>query len=112
MCDTIPDFSNYTLATFNQTLLQDIALCNPCICPLVLDGINLAMIAYIPTLAGNALFAGLFGVLLMAQIIIGISQRTWKLLIVMAGGLILEILGYAARIGMRYNMFTQTYFIM
>ncbi|KAI8575114.1 hypothetical protein K450DRAFT_216180 [Umbelopsis ramanniana AG] len=112
MCDTIPDFSNYTLATFNQTLLSDLTQCTPCICPIVLDGVILANTSYFPTLAGNALFAGIFGTLLIAQIVIGISHRTWKFLIAIVGGLVLEILGYGARIGMRFNMFTQTFFIM
>jgi hypothetical protein len=112
MCDAIPDFSNYTLATFNQTLLSDPTQCTPCICPIVLDGVILANTSYFPTLAGNALFAGIFGALLITQIVIGISHRTWGFLIAMVGGLVLEILGYGARIGMRFNMFTQTFFIM
>jgi hypothetical protein len=113
MCDSgTPDFSNYTLATFNQTLLNDPTLCTPCTCPTIIDGFQLASTQYYPTVAGNALFAGIFVALLLCQLIFGVRFRTWGYLIGMTGGLLLEIIGYGARIGMRYNMFTNGYFIM
>ena len=108
----MPDWSNVTIETFNQTLLMDPMLCTTCTCPLVLDGNLLGYMSYFPSLAGNAFFAALFGLCLLPQIFLGIRYKTWGFLIAMAGGLILEILGYVARILMRDNMFTNSYFIM
>jgi hypothetical protein len=108
----MPDWSNVTLDTFNQTLLQFPNLCTSCTCPLELDGEFLGNMNYYPSLGGNAFFAAVFGVLLLVQLVLGIRYKTWGFLIGMSGGLILEVLGYVARILMRDNMFTNTYFIM
>ncbi|KAK4128124.1 RTA1-domain-containing protein [Parathielavia appendiculata] len=107
-----PDWSNVTLATFNQTLLRNPMLCTSCTCPLVIEGYHLGYIAYFPSLAGNALFAAIFGLCLLPQIYYGIRCKTWGYLIAMVGGLILEVIGYIARLLMRNNMFTNSYFIM
>jgi hypothetical protein len=107
-----PDWSGVTLETFNQTLLRNPALCTSCTCPLEIDGHILGDMSYYPSLAGNILFAALFGALLLLQVGFGMGSRTWGFLICMSAGLILEVLGYIARILMRDNMFTNTYFIM
>ncbi len=112
-CPTgIPDWSNATLATFNVTLLLDSRLCTACTCPLELEGHMLGMMSYFPSLGGNAFFAALFGVCLLIQLGLGIRHKTWGFLISMTGGLVLEIIGYVARVLMRDNMFTDSYFIM
>ncbi|KAK3387644.1 RTA1 like protein-domain-containing protein [Podospora didyma] len=112
-CETgIPDWSNVTFATFNQTLLMFPRLCTACTCPLTIEGWFLGYMAYFPSLAGNAVFAAIFGVFLLVQLYFGVRFKTWGFLISMGGGLILEVLGYVGRILMRDNMFTNTYFIM
>jgi hypothetical protein len=107
-----PDWSNATLATFNLTLLMNPELCTSCTCPLVIEGQHLGYMSYFPSLPGNAVFAAVFGLCLLPQIFFGIRHRTWGYLISMSGGLILEVIGYVARILMRDNMFTNSYFVM
>ena len=107
-----PDWSGATLQTFNFTLLQNPRLCTSCTCPLELDGYHFGVMEYFPSLAGNALFAAIFGLCLLPQIYLGIRHKTWGYLIGMTGGIFLELLGYIARILMRDNMFTDSYFIM
>ncbi|GAB1311379.1 phospholipid-translocating ATPase rsb1 [Madurella fahalii] len=107
-----PDWSDVTLATFNQTLLQNPMLCTPCTCPLEIDGYFLGVMSYLPSLGGNALFAAIFGLCLLLQVYLGIRYKTWGFLICMSGGILLEVLGYIARVLMRDNMFTNSYFIM
>lgn len=112
-CPTgLPDWSNATIATFNVTLLRNPRLCTACTCPLELEGHNLGIMSYFPSLGGNAFFAALFGICLLVQLVLGVRHKTWGYLISMTGGLVLEVVGYAARVLMRDNMFTDSYFIM
>lgn len=69
-------------------------------------------IQYIPTLAGNAIYAGIFGVILLLQLVLGIRYKTWGYLVGMSCGLILEIIGYIARILLHDNIFENNYFII
>ena len=105
-------FQNTTLENFNQTLLNDSSLCTLSTCPSVLDGVHLAHLTYLPTVAGNALYAAIFGVLIVTQIILGIRYRTWGYMIGMFFGLLCEIIGYAGRIMMHSNPFVDANFIM
>ena len=50
------------------------------------------------SLEGNTFYAVAYGVLLPPQVYIGIKYRTWGVLFAMFCGLVLEVLGYAARI--------------
>lgn len=108
----ITDWSNVTLATFNQSLLENPSLCTPCTCPLQLEGIQLAWIDYYPSLAGNVLFAAIFGILFVLQIFLGLRHKTRGYMITMSMGLILEIVGYVGRILLRSSMFEFSYFLM
>jgi hypothetical protein len=107
-----PDFSssNYTLEYF-MGLLED-NKCTTCLCPLEFEGRKLSSIEYIPSLGGNALFAAIFAICLVLQLFFGIRHKTWGYMIGMLGGLLLEVIGYVARVMMRNNMFDQNYFIM
>jgi RTA1 like protein len=67
-------------------------------------------IRYIPTFDGNALYLALFSAFLIAQLWMGIKHRTWTYLVGMFGGLVLEILGYVARIQLYYDVFDQNVF--
>lgn len=64
-----------------------------------------ASVHYIPSMAGNALFLGIFGAVLITQIWQGIKYKTWGYLVAMIGGTVLEIVGYYGRIGMNTDPF-------
>jgi len=106
------DFSNATLANFNQTLLLHTSLCTLSTCPLVLDGKQLAHLTYLPNLGGNEFYIAIFVILILLQTAFGIRYRTWGYWIGMFGGLLCEIIGYIARIMMNSNPFSTSNFIM
>jgi hypothetical protein len=94
-------------ADFNSTLFNNTELCTLKTCPLVLAHVN-----YVPNLGGNVLFAVIFGLALAAQIFFTIKYKTWGYGAAMLGGLILEIIGYVARIQMHSNPFKDDPFLM
>lgn len=69
-------------------------------------------VTYVPTLPGNALYAGIFGLLLISQILLGVRYRIWGFLGGMFGGLVLEVLGYAGRILLHSNPFSKPNFLL
>ena len=94
-------------AGFNMTLVNNTDLCTFQTCPL-----SLANFDYVPTLGGNVLYATIFGMALIAQLFFTIRYKTWGYGVAMFGGLLLEIIGYAARIQMHFNPFTSNPFLM
>jgi hypothetical protein len=62
---------------------------------------------YIPSLAGNMLYLSIFALCLLCQLVLGIRHRTWGYMIGMFGGLVLEILGYVARVQLHYDVFSE-----
>ncbi|GJN84677.1 hypothetical protein PLIIFM63780_008239 [Purpureocillium lilacinum] len=112
MADCPTDWSGITLAFLTQAQLQRPDFCTVCDCPLTLDGVQIANMAYRPSLAGNVLFAAIFGVFLAAHIFLGLRYKTRGFMIAMVCGLILEIVGYVGRILMRSHMFDFNYFII
>ena len=89
------------------SLLAEPDLCTLQTCPLVL-----AHVQYVPSLAGNALYLSIFGLALVIQIGLGYYYRTWGYLAAMFDGIVLEILGYVARVQMHYNPFSRSPFLM
>ena len=81
--------------------------CTVATCPL-----SCAQMDYVPTLAGNAVYAAAFGLLLVAQIVLGVKFKTWGFMVGMVCGLILEVVGYAGRIMLHHNPFNFNNFIM
>lgn len=79
--------------------------CTLSTCPL-----SLATVEYRPSLAGNALYLALFGLFLAAQLFFGIRHRTWGFLVGMIGGNVLEVVGYAGRIQMYHDPFSDDAF--
>ena len=67
---------------FNATLVNNTDLRTLQTCPLVL-----AHVDYIPSLAGNVLYAAMFSLALIAQILFIIRYRTWGYGVAMYGGL-------------------------
>ncbi|KAI4281201.1 MAG: hypothetical protein L6R35_005700 [Caloplaca aegaea] len=92
---------------FNQTLLNNTDLCTLETCPLVL-----ATVDYVPSLGGNVFYLTLFSILLLLQLAFGYQYRTWSFTGSMFGGLVLEIIGYVARVQMHYNPFESDPFLM
>jgi hypothetical protein len=88
----------------NVTLFLDPNnLCNVNICDL-----SLAHFDYVPNLAGNALFAAIFGIYIIINLFFGIRHRTWGYMVAMVLGLIGEVIGYIARILLHNNPFDPT----
>lgn len=87
--------------------LQSTVNCTVGTCPL-----SCAQVEYVPTLAGNAVYAAAFGLLLIVQLWLGIKYKTWGFTVGMICGLILEVVGYAGRIMLHDNPFDFNNFIM
>lgn len=81
--------------------------CNLDRCPL-----SLANFHYVPSLGGNLSYAGFFGLLLIFQLFLGAAHRTWGFLAGMSVGLVVEIIGYAARVQLHHNPFPFDPFLM
>lgn len=67
----------------NRTLLL-----NPNLCTLDTCDLSLASFLYIPTLAGNAVYAAIFGLLIIGQLGLGIKYKTWGYMVAMIAGLV------------------------
>lgn len=81
-------------------------------CTLALCPIESAFVSYDPSLTGNIFYAALFGILLVAQLGLGFRYRTWSFMSGMCAGLLLEVVGYAGRIMMHYDPFSNNNFLM
>jgi len=66
----------------------------------------------LPSITGNGLYAGIFGLFIVLQILFGIRYRSVGFLMGMLGVLLCEIIGYVGRIMMHSNPFMDTNFIM
>jgi len=97
--------SDFTL-TCNTTII-DSAQCTPDTCCLAQG-----QIAYLPTLAGNALFAAIFAILIIPHILFGIRYKTWSFMSWMAFGLVGEVVGYIGRVMLHNNIFDFNAFLM
>ncbi|KAG0646167.1 Efflux pump himE [Hyphodiscus hymeniophilus] len=93
--------------TGNATLLE-----NPDLCTLQTCDLSLASFLYIPTLPGNALFAGIFGAYIIIQLFLGIKHKTWGYMIALILGLLLEVIGYVARVMLHSSPFDNNDFLM
>lgn len=67
---------------------------------------------YLPNVPANAVFVVIFAIGLAAQAFLTWRHRTWGFSIAMILGTILEIIGYGGRIGLHYDVFIDTWFIM
>ena len=81
-------------------------------CTLSTCPIGLAEVEYDPSLGGNAFYATIFAILLLAQIFFGFIYRTWVFLAGLGGGLVLEVVGYAGRIQLHFNLFYKNSFVI
>ena len=67
----------------NATLLADPSLCTLQTCDL-----SMASFLYLPTVAGNALYAGIFGAYIIGQLYFGIKYKIWGYMVPMIIGLV------------------------
>jgi hypothetical protein len=87
--------------------LNNVEGCTLSTCP-----IEWANVRYDPTLAGNALYLGVFSLLFFTQIYQLWLYRTWSFSFAMLMGLVLEVVGYVGRVQMHFNPFLANPFLM
>lgn len=71
----------------NITLLM-----NPHLCTLDTCDLSLASFEYLPTVAGNTIYAVIFGILLFAQLGLGIKFKTWGYMVAVIFGLVCSLI--------------------
>ncbi len=80
--------------------------CTLSTCPL-----TLSKTGYVPNLGGNVFFVAWFTALLIAQLVLGFRFKTFSFLFGQVCGLVLEVIGYAARVKLHDNPFKQGPFL-
>lgn len=103
------DYSSWTLHCLPSIKMQNDTFLNACTyatCSVEEYG----QVSYIPSLAGNAFYLAIFALCLISQVVLGIRYRTWAYMFSMLGGLILETLGYIARVQLHFDVFSQRLF--
>jgi hypothetical protein len=75
--------NGHGVGTGNQTLLADPSLCTLQTCDLSLSSFN-----YLPTVAGNSIYAAIFGLFILIQLFLGIKHKTWGYMIATILGLV------------------------
>ena len=91
----------------NITLLM-----NPELCTLETCDLSMASFLYLPTVPGNAIYAAIFAIYIIAQLFLGIKHKTWGYMVAMVLGLLLEVIGYVARIMLHNSPFDNNNFLM
>ena len=71
-----------------------------------------AAFEYLPSYGGNIFLAAFFGLCIIPNAYLGIKYKTWGYMAGMIIGLVLEILGYAARLMLRSNPWDQNGFLL
>lgn len=84
----------------------------PYLCTLQTCDLSMSSFDYIPSLGGNAVFAAIFGILLIAQLVLGIRYKIWGYMTAMLLGLLAELIGYVARVLIHDSPFNNDYFLM
>lgn len=90
----------------NATLLA-----NPELCTLETCDLSMASFLYLPTVPGNAIYAAIFGIYVIAQLYFGIRHRVWGYMTAMVLGLVAEIIGYVARVMLHNSPFNNNDFL-
>lgn len=72
---------------------------------------EVSVYGYKPSLAANALFCALFGILCIANVGLGIRYKTWSWMAAVSLGCLTETIGYVGRLLMRDNPFSDNGFI-
>lgn len=61
---------------------------NPHLCTLQTCDLSMSSFEYRPTVAGNAIYAAIFGISILAQLYLGIKHKTWGYMVAMLFGLV------------------------
>ncbi|KAG4438497.1 hypothetical protein IFR05_006020 [Cadophora sp. M221] len=91
----------------NITLILNNELCTLETCDL-----SLGQLEYLPSVWGNSVFIGIFGLLITAHLWLGIKHKTWGFMVGLLLGTVLETVGYVVRVLMHYSIFNKDLFIM
>lgn len=85
--------SNLTHSNGNGTGYGNVTLLmNPELCTLQTCDLSLSSFLYLPTIPGNAVYAGIFGLLLVGQLYLGVRYKTWGYMIAILLGLVRTII--------------------
>lgn len=91
----------------NATLLA-----NPYLCTLDTCDLSMASFLYLPTVAGNSIYAAIFAIYLIAQLYLGIRHKVWGYMSAMILGLLAEVIGYIGRVLLHNSPFDNDYFLI
>lgn len=94
------------IPALNGTLI-DFQACTVDICSL-----EYAQLDYVPSKSVNLAYLLIFGLLLLVHCVQGVYYRTWGYAVGMVGGLTLEVVGYAGRLGLHNDIFSFDTFVM
>jgi len=70
----------------NKTLIAEPSLCTLETCDLTMSSFR-----YRPTILGNSIYGGIFAILLLGQLILGVKHKTWGYMVAMMSGLVSDI---------------------
>ena len=74
--------------------------------------VQYSIYGYFPSLPANAFFLALFLTLLIAQLYLGIRYKTWTFAFALSCGCFVEAVGYAGRLMLHHNPFSNNGFTM
>ncbi|KAK5275090.1 phospholipid-translocating ATPase rsb1, partial [Exophiala xenobiotica] len=78
----------------------------------LLPGSQFTHFAYNPNVAANACYIAILSFCLLVQLIQGVRYRTWDFMGPMLAGILLELMGYTARIFMHNNPSSREAFLV
>ena len=81
-------------------------------CTLELCPLEASILQYQPSIPGNAVIIGMFGLLMLVHLIQGIRWKTWSFMVCMLIGCVDEIVGYVGRIMLHSNPFSFAAFVI
>lgn len=78
----------------------------------LVPGSQFTHFTYDPSLAGNGLYIAILSVCFLAQVVQGVRYRTWDFTAPMLAGILLELMGYTARIFMNKDRSSREAFLL
>ncbi|KAK5046221.1 hypothetical protein LTR84_008364 [Exophiala bonariae] len=78
----------------------------------LVPGSQFTHFTYNPSLVGNGLYIAILSVCLLAQVVQGVRYRTWDFTAPMLAGILLELMGYTARIFMNKDRSSREAFLL
>ncbi|KAJ4391294.1 hypothetical protein N0V93_004911 [Gnomoniopsis smithogilvyi] len=81
-------------------------------CTLDLCSPRWSVYGYRPSLGANAFYAGIFFCAMLAHVAVGVKRRAWSFMACMVCGCVDEMMGYAARVWMFYDLWNFSAFMI